>query len=192
MSQYKLEIESKLKTYCNLVKNLKKIIKHNETEIIDSGDQEKIKINNLSGSINHLLSLKRKEKDDEIYRLKVLKDFHNLVREYLKITSPDKENQDNDQTTETLENILIDKIEFETVGQMNEVISKEKHDELIAIQSDLQEINLMIKDLAPLVIEQGQILTTVAFNVETTENQTEKALNELSIAREYDSRSCKK
>ncbi|CAG9322200.1 unnamed protein product [Blepharisma stoltei] len=196
MSQYKNDVGEYLKAFESKIKSLKKQIfkSKKSTKALNQAvymQEEKDFCLKIARELNDMLKLKSKNKEDEFFRLKSIKEFELLLKELKNIAldaQPENENIEETKVMETTEVLETDPNEFKTVGNMEEVISKEKREELLALQRDLIEINSISKDLASLVEIQGEQLNTVEINVEIAEKESGKGMQDLAIARSYASK----
>ena len=100
-----------------------------------------------------------------------------------------------EQVRESISNdqfIQRDTLAFKSVGDLDEAMLKERHNEINQLERDMTEVNTMFKDIAAMVQEQGGMLDGTETNVENTVKETGKAVEELNKADEYQKRSKRK
>lgn len=68
----------------------------------------------------------------------------------------------------------------------------EREQRIREIEADMLDCNQIFKDLATLVHEQGEVIDTIAGNIETTEHNTGRAVDELRSASQYQAKARKK
>ncbi|XBW36642.1 hypothetical protein QEN19_002213 [Hanseniaspora menglaensis] len=76
------------------------------------------------------------------------------------------------------------------IEYQNKII-EERNQEIGKIQTGIQDINSIFKDLSSLVVEQGQMLNTIESNIYSAESNMKLGANELTKALEYQKRKSK-
>lgn len=84
----------------------------------------------------------------------------------------------------------------QTQLQMEEDMSlqvlQEREDSIRKLESDIQDVNQIFKDLAVLVHEQGEMIDSIEANVEAAQVHVEQGTSQLSEARKYQAKSRRK
>jgi t-SNARE complex subunit (syntaxin) len=72
--------------------------------------------------------------------------------------------------------------------EINEIIIRERNEEIEHIVKDVKEINEIFKDLSKLVNEQSEPILTIEKNINNSHIHTEKAVETLKIAETYNNK----
>ena len=73
--------------------------------------------------------------------------------------------------------------------EVNEALIRERHEAMVDIYKQLEEVNDIFKDLAKLVDEQTDDIIEISENVEVTHDAAKNALDELKTAQEIQKKS---
>lgn len=77
---------------------------------------------------------------------------------------------------------LVDQVMTTTRAEDSVAIAEERHREITKIAANINDLAVIVKDLAGLVIDQGTILDRIDYNVEEVQATTKNAVQELRIA----------
>ena len=88
-----------------------------------------------------------------------------------------------------LENERKISIDFKNLGDLEEVIIRERNEEIKSLEKDMSEMNAMFVDVAQMVYQQVGMVDEIQQNVEDTHTETTRALVNLNQAENYQVRS---
>ena len=145
---------------------------------------------------NIIINLFKQLSNNKKYKLhinKLNKDFYNLTQ---KINNKfDQKNiiieLENIENEQQYNNIQFQKLqELDNNMLMNEIIIKERSNEIEKIHNSIIQINEIFKDLAILVNNQQSSIDITEKNIETTLDNTRQGLKEIKKAAEYNKKWC--
>ncbi|KAK8805688.1 hypothetical protein WA158_002344 [Blastocystis sp. Blastoise] len=76
--------------------------------------------------------------------------------------------------------------------QYNELLIRERHEDISKITSELQEVNIAFRDLAQIVNDQGEMVNTLENNTEKASQNTQQGVRTLLTASQYQNKTNKK
>ena len=81
---------------------------------------------------------------------------------------------------------------FQNVSQLNEEDLKRRQEEITHIEKDMVIVNNMFKDVAGMIVQQGEMLNQAETHVDKAQQETGEAVNELRRADKYQKSGSKK
>jgi syntaxin 7 len=80
-------------------------------------------------------------------------------------------------------------VDFQNLGNLEEVIIRERNEEIKSLEKDIAEVNAMFVDVANMVHEQGIVVDEIDQHTQNTHAETTRALADLNQAENYQARS---
>ena len=124
-------------------------------------------------------------REQKLQHNKLTKEFEDLLKQFDVITKKIATNQ-----TQVIEEKIVKEEEdpemkkIKQVGHLNEVVLKERNEDITLLAQDITEVNSMYKEVAHMVEEQGIKLTEAEKNTDVAVKETERAVGDLSKANE--------
>lgn len=163
--------------------------------------QERKVTNELTKEIANSLKVRSKDRVIKAQQDRLAKEFENLLRQFQDLNKQilDSEREVTTIIQETLQNPEYKRsgtISSETpaermqttmhlveIGAFDEVVLRERQNELVALESDIVAVNSMFKDVARMVNDQGEMLDKAEEHADTAVVETGKAVEEIGKVR---------
>jgi syntaxin 7 len=208
------ETASLIREFNKRIKRLKDLNKQIGTEADTRIMRSEIRQNRdeaqtLSKDIMNALGIHKNNTSEKSQYEKLSKEFQQLFQQYNQVNKETLAKEKD--VTEILNTTLNDEefkkggiqairdehlrrqsLKLQEIGSFDEVVLRERQDNIKQIEKDIVEVNSMFKDVAKMVNEQGTMLNKAEEHVDNAVVESGKAVNELNKADNYQRSSKKK
>ncbi|CAG9329524.1 unnamed protein product [Blepharisma stoltei] len=171
----------------------------NRAQLLSQAAKERENMMKLTKEIHASFKKYPPNFNEKIQHDKLTKEFQTLLKQYQdlnqKLLEKEKfaaaeEDKIIEESVETGQRPLNrDDDMFRSVGGLDEAMLRDRQEELNAIEKDMVEVNVMFKDVAKMVVDQGAMLDSAENNVDTAVKETGRAVIELDKAEVYQKKS---